>query len=99
MTQTDRRPRATYIAADRPAKLPPMMMTSCRMFFLHVVWIVAPGETAANGAAQTSQRDLIEALQQQRFGLPERVIECVVHGLLDRTAGPFRAVADGQQRR
>src|SRR5215208_3894399 len=35
--RTDRRPRARYIAADNPAKLPPMMMASSRMSILQTM--------------------------------------------------------------
>src|SRR5689334_14010163 len=52
MMQTDRRARAIYMAADRPAKLPPMIIASCRMNTLPIIGAATGNETVVNAGAQ-----------------------------------------------
>src|SRR6185295_104818 len=49
--------------------------------------------------AQHRERHVAEARQQQRLRILERLVERGVHGLLDKTAGRFRSVSEGEQRR
>src|SRR3954447_12386895 len=96
--QTDRRARATYMAAESPAKLPPTMMASCRMDVLQVVGSAVGGEAAVEVGAQHGQRHLAEAREQQRLRVVERLVERGVHRLFDEASGRVRAVAHGEQR-
>jgi hypothetical protein len=53
MIQKDRRARAIYMAADSPAKLPPMMIASCRMNILQIIGSATGNEAVVNIGAQS----------------------------------------------
>src|SRR5690606_3490885 len=100
-TSTCLRARATCKAAESPAKLPPMTMTSKLITSAPVglvgLGLVGGGATTPAIGGQVRERDVREALAQERVGLLQRAIERLMDGLFEQAVRPLGAKAEREQ--